>query len=180
MLTVLYLSATLSFHLSIRFYVINRKLGLGTAYIHGLKHATGNFVIIMDADLSHHPKYIPQMIQKQKKENLDIVTGTRYRRGGGVCALYKHCHQHSKIVELTTNLFDIAFSATVYCGCLLPHQVAGWDLKRKVISCGANFLAHFILALGVSDLTGSFRLYKKAAIEKLASCCVSKVSSCND
>ncbi len=30
------------------------KLGLGTAYIHGIKHANGNFVIIMDADLSHH------------------------------------------------------------------------------------------------------------------------------
>ena len=26
----------------------------GTAYIHGVKHATGNFIIIMDADLSHH------------------------------------------------------------------------------------------------------------------------------
>ncbi|KAL3593073.1 hypothetical protein D5086_011713 [Populus alba] len=31
-----------------------KKLGLGTAYIHGLKHASGNFVVIMDADLSHH------------------------------------------------------------------------------------------------------------------------------
>uniref|UniRef100_A0A8C6TAY8 Dolichol-phosphate mannosyltransferase subunit 1 n=1 Tax=Neogobius melanostomus TaxID=47308 RepID=A0A8C6TAY8_9GOBI len=31
-----------------------KKLGLGTAYIHGLKHATGNFIFIMDADLSHH------------------------------------------------------------------------------------------------------------------------------
>lgn len=30
------------------------KLGLGTAYIHGIKHATGDFIIIMDADLSHH------------------------------------------------------------------------------------------------------------------------------
>src|SRR5690242_17411264 len=36
-----------------------KKLGLGTAYIHGLKHATGDFVIIMDADMSHHPKFIP-------------------------------------------------------------------------------------------------------------------------
>lgn len=32
----------------------DKKLGLGTAYIHGIKHATGNFIIIMDADLSHH------------------------------------------------------------------------------------------------------------------------------
>lgn len=30
------------------------KLGLGTAYIHGIKHATGDFIIIIDADLSHH------------------------------------------------------------------------------------------------------------------------------
>ena len=31
-----------------------KKLGLGTAYLHGLKHSTGNFIIIMDSDLSHH------------------------------------------------------------------------------------------------------------------------------
>lgn len=31
-----------------------KKLGLGTAYIHGIKSATGNFIVIMDADLSHH------------------------------------------------------------------------------------------------------------------------------
>ena len=31
-----------------------KKLGLGTAYIHGIQRSTGNFVIIMDADLSHH------------------------------------------------------------------------------------------------------------------------------
>lgn len=31
-----------------------KKLGLGTAYIHGIQHATGNYILIMDADLSHH------------------------------------------------------------------------------------------------------------------------------
>ena len=30
------------------------KLGLGSAYIDGLSHCTGNFIILMDADLSHH------------------------------------------------------------------------------------------------------------------------------
>jgi len=28
--------------------------GAGTAYLHGLQHARGDHVIIMDADLSHH------------------------------------------------------------------------------------------------------------------------------
>ena len=35
---------------------------LGTAYIHGMKHATGNYVIIMDADLSHHVSFSSCMI----------------------------------------------------------------------------------------------------------------------
>jgi dolichol-phosphate mannosyltransferase len=39
------------------------KLGLGSAYRDGLKLCKGEFVIIMDADLSHHPKYIPIMIE---------------------------------------------------------------------------------------------------------------------
>ena len=34
-----------------------KKLGLGTAYIHGIRHATGNFIVIMDADLSHHVSF---------------------------------------------------------------------------------------------------------------------------
>ncbi|CAJ0568141.1 unnamed protein product, partial [Mesorhabditis spiculigera] len=49
------------------------KLGLGTAYIHGLKHARGEFIIIMDADLSHHPKFILQMIELQKSKNQNLA-----------------------------------------------------------------------------------------------------------
>ncbi|KAH8882598.1 glycosyltransferase family 2 protein [Thozetella sp. PMI_491] len=104
------------------------KLGLGTAYVHGLQFAKGNFIIIMDADFSHHPKFIPQMIARQKAGNYDIVTGTRYAGDGGVY---------------------------------------GWDLKRKLTSKGANIFADTVLRPGVSDLTGSFRLYKRSVLEKL-------------
>ena len=60
------------------------KLGLGTAYIAGLKAAKGDRIILMDADLSHHPKFIPQMVQVMNKNKVQIVTGTRYALGGGV------------------------------------------------------------------------------------------------
>eukprot|EP00057_Strongylocentrotus_purpuratus_P034099 XP_793909.1 PREDICTED: dolichol-phosphate mannosyltransferase subunit 1 [Strongylocentrotus purpuratus] len=112
-----------------------KKLGLGTAYIHGIKHATGNFIIIMDADLSHHPKFISEFIRLQKEEQCDVVSGTRYAGNGGVY---------------------------------------GWDLKRKIISRGANFLAQVLLRPGASDLTGSFRLYKKEVLQRLIDSCVSK------
>ncbi|KAJ5075764.1 dolichol-phosphate mannosyltransferase subunit 1 [Anaeramoeba ignava] len=61
-----------------------KKLGLGSAYVYGLQFAQGNLIFIMDADLSHHPKYIPEFIKKYKETGADIVTGTRYNKGGGV------------------------------------------------------------------------------------------------
>jgi dolichol-phosphate mannosyltransferase len=39
------------------------KLGLGSAYRDGLVLCTGDFVILMDADMSHHPKHIPEFIK---------------------------------------------------------------------------------------------------------------------
>ncbi|OMJ19636.1 Dolichol-phosphate mannosyltransferase subunit 1 [Smittium culicis] len=111
------------------------KLGLGTAYIHGIQNALGNFIIIMDADMSHHPKNIPDFIRKQKERDYDIVTGSRYINGGGVY---------------------------------------GWDLRRKLISRGANLLADLMLNPGVSDLTGSFRLYKRHVLQQIIEATVSK------
>ena len=60
------------------------KLGLGSAYSAGLAKAKGERIVLMDADLSHHPKYIPQMIHLMDSSKCEIVTGTRYRPGGGV------------------------------------------------------------------------------------------------
>ena len=102
------------------------KLGLGSAYIAGLKAAKGDRIILMDADLSHHPKFIPQMVKLMDSTKSEIVTGTRYALGGGVY---------------------------------------GWDFRRKLTSKGANFLADFLLNPGVSDLTGSFRLYERRVLE---------------
>jgi glycosyltransferase involved in cell wall biosynthesis len=58
------------------------KLGLGTAYVHGLQFATGNYVVIMDADFSHHPSALPEFIRTQKEGNYDwhAVCGRRGRR----------------------------------------------------------------------------------------------------
>ena len=45
--------------------------------------------------------------------------------------------------------------------------VYGWDLNRKLTSRVANFLAATALEPNASDLTGSFRLYKKDVLEKI-------------
>jgi dolichol-phosphate mannosyltransferase len=66
-------------------HVIHRKgkLGLGTAYITGFKWALdfgADFIIQMDADFSHSPSYIPQMLEDIG--DYDVVVGSRYVSGG--------------------------------------------------------------------------------------------------
>ena len=43
----------------------------------------------------------------------------------------------------------------------------GWDLRRKLTSRVANYLAQVALRPHVSDLTGSFRLYRRAALGEI-------------
>jgi dolichol-phosphate mannosyltransferase len=45
--------------------------------------------------------------------------------------------------------------------------VYGWDLNRKLTSRVANFLAATLLNPSASDLTGSFRLYRKSVLETI-------------
>ena len=45
--------------------------------------------------------------------------------------------------------------------------VFGWDLNRKLTSRVANFLAATLLNPSASDLTGSFRLYKKNVLKSI-------------
>lgn len=61
------------------------KSGLGQAYLAGFARALGGgaqFVIEMDADFSHDPRYLPQLLDAAR--DADLVLGSRYVAGGGV------------------------------------------------------------------------------------------------
>lgn len=68
-----------------RLKVIHRyhKRGRGRAGIAGLKYCAGlsvDFIVEMDADFSHHPKYIPFFLKEIK--DYDVVLGSRFIKGG--------------------------------------------------------------------------------------------------
>ena len=70
-----------------RVVVVHRpaKQGLGRAYIAGYERALqlgSDVIMTMDADFSHPPRYIPEMLDLLEKGH-DIVIGSRYVRGGG-------------------------------------------------------------------------------------------------
>ncbi|MGH1567591.1 MAG: glycosyltransferase [Nitrosopumilus sp.] len=66
--------------------VIHRttKTGLSSAIFNGIQKATGETIIVMDADHSHPPHIIPKMIENLKKSHYDIVIASRYVTGGNI------------------------------------------------------------------------------------------------
>jgi len=58
------------------------KQGLGTAVKEGFSLATGDYWVMMDADLSHRPIELPRILEALKE--FDIVVGSRYVDGGAV------------------------------------------------------------------------------------------------
>eukprot|EP00922_Rhytidocystis_sp_ex-Travisia-forbesii_P055018 GHVS01081491.1.p1 GENE.GHVS01081491.1~~GHVS01081491.1.p1 ORF type:complete len:133 (+),score=8.27 GHVS01081491.1:66-464(+) len=73
--------------------------------------------------------------RKQKEEDFDVVSGSRYISGGGVF---------------------------------------GWDVRRVIMSRVANFMAQLLLNPRASDLTGSFRMYKRSVLTHVMPMIISK------
>ena len=72
-----------------RMTVVHRqeKQGLGRAYVDGMTRAMAagaEFVVQMDSDLSHAPKYLPQMLGTLLSANADVVIGSRYVAGASL------------------------------------------------------------------------------------------------
>ncbi len=115
-----------------RIQVLHRekKQGLGKAYLHAFQWALEHgyqYVIEMDADFSHDPRFLPRLID-EAFDGTDLVLGSRYVPGGG-----------------TVN----------------------WGPGRRLISRGGSLYARSILGVGVRDLTGGFKCFRRNVLEAI-------------
>jgi len=60
------------------------NVGLAGAVIAGAKYTDSTYVLVMDADLSHPPELIPQLLQPLLSGTHDMVIGSRYVEGGSM------------------------------------------------------------------------------------------------
>jgi len=65
-----------------KFISFSRNFGKEAAIYAGLKHATGDFVVLMDADLQDPPELIEQMYKTLKTEEVDCIGTRRVTRKG--------------------------------------------------------------------------------------------------
>ncbi|MCB0516964.1 MAG: polyprenol monophosphomannose synthase [Chitinophagales bacterium] len=104
------------------------KLGLGTAYIHGFKWALARsyqYIIEMDADFSHPPASLPQLLAACSEPQVGMSVGSRYIKGG-------------KVKNWPLNRILLSFFASVYVrivtGLPVKDTTAGFVCyKRSVL-----------------------------------------------
>ncbi len=83
------------------------KLGLGTAIVAGMQYAMEHdydYVLNMDADFSHHPRYLPALLRGMDptdREPCDVMIGSRYVAGGGT----KDWPLKRKLMSRTVNVY---------------------------------------------------------------------------
>lgn len=83
---------------------------LSLSVLNGLQQATHDILLVMDADLSHSPEYILQLIQALK-EPTDFVIGSRFIAGGSIgedWPWYRRCNAQlaKSLVKKLTHLHD--------------------------------------------------------------------------
>ena len=134
-----------------RVHAVHRpaKLGLGTAHIAGIRRAIElncDPILTMDADFSHNPRYIPDLVAGLGK--FDVVIGSRYVRGGGM----EGRDTKLRVVSWSANLF------------------ARTMLNLKAHDCTAGFRAYRRVVLESIDLGHIFSNGYSFLIEMLFLC----------
>ena len=72
-------------HVDRRIRCIQRvgRRGLSSAVIEGVLASSAPVVAVIDADLQHDETLLPRMLERMKRDSLDVVIGSRYVDGGG-------------------------------------------------------------------------------------------------
>ncbi len=66
----------------LRLVVRTTERGLSSAVLAGMNVAQGDMLLVMDADLSHPPEKIPEIVAALRNPQTDFVIGSRYTAGG--------------------------------------------------------------------------------------------------
>jgi dolichol-phosphate mannosyltransferase len=66
----------------VRYLIRTKDRGLSSAVLAGIELAHHDYVVVMDADLSHPPESVPALVEKLIRDEADFVIGSRYVDGG--------------------------------------------------------------------------------------------------
>lgn len=73
---------------------LSKNFGQHSAINAGLSLAKGDYIIVMDCDMQHHPKYIPALIKKMQEGNDIVFTIVASRQHSGLKNFFSKIYHH--------------------------------------------------------------------------------------
>lgn len=137
------------------------RRGLATACIEGVLASASPYVAVMDADLQHDERLLPQMFKLLESGKFDLVVGSRYVTGGGIGDWDRGRARMSRLATYLARLIckaDIADPLSGFFMCRREvferavHHMSGQGFKVLL-----DMLASSPEPLRVSELPYSFR-----------------------
>jgi len=117
----------------------HRKLGLGSAYIEGFFHAKGDYIVTMDADLSHLPSYIKIFLKRLNEKKCDIIIGSRHIKGGYIIGWKFHRYFVHFIANILARIFLLINCSDITSGFRLYKRQVLANIIKFVKSKGFSF-----------------------------------------
>ena len=117
-----------------------RNQGKGAAVRTGLDHASGEVVLIQDADLEYDPRDFPALLQPILENRSQVVYGSRFRGGPTKAMFFWHMLGNRFLTLVTNVLYNTILSDMETCYKVFTREVAeqldlkapGWGFDPEI------------------------------------------------
>lgn len=137
------------------------RRGLSTAVVEGVLSTSAPIVAVMDADLQHDERVLPQMIARLQQGDCDIVVGSRYTEGGGVGDWSEQRQAFSRFATRLAKLVVKADLTDPMSGFFVVRREAFEDAVRRLSGQGFKILLDVLASsptpLRVAETPYTFR-----------------------
>jgi glycosyltransferase involved in cell wall biosynthesis len=115
---------------NVRIILQPHNQGKGAALREGFRHATGNVVLVQDADLEYDPSEYPRLIQPIVEEKADVVYGSRFIGNDHRVLYFWHSVANRMLTSLSNMFTNLNLTDMETCYKVFRREVLA-DLNLK-------------------------------------------------
>jgi len=163
------------FNFFIKIIMRKGKTGLISALQDGIKSSMSDYIIIMDADLSHSPSYLNNLIKEIKTSKSDIVIASRYLKNGKIIGWPKKRIFYSKAATfISKSVFKLNNITDPMSGFFIikrdtlkniKFNTSGYKILLEILVKSKNIKSKEIPYTFINRKNGSSKLSHKVVID---------------